>query len=346
MMLAIQASGMVTAIGFNAPASCAAMRAGIRGAKETGLWDAESGEYVVGGRVALPHWWDSVEKLADLVVPAILECLAAARPVPGRQIPILLGAPPADRPCRPRGLDEALLGEVAYRLGFEPSPASKVLPRGAVSAAVGLLEARRLIDEGGAPCCIVAAVDSLMQQDLAEYYLQRRRLLTAANSNGFSPGEAGTAILVGPAGRAAAGALTVLGVGLAREAAPIETEEPFRGDGLAEAVRAALVEAGLTLDDVAYRVTDLNGEHYKFKEAVFAMTRFDRTPKEVLFDLWHPTEYIGEVGAAIGPCVFGWALHAGQKGYALGPVALCHFSNDDGERAAVIVRYEPEGGRP
>ncbi len=71
--------------------------------------------------------------------------------------------------------------------------------------------------------------------------------------------------------------------------------------------------------------------------------RFERKPKEKLFDLWHPIEFIGEVGSAIGPCVLGLALHASQKEYGAGPTVLLHFGNDDGERAAAIVRYGATG---
>ena len=37
----------------------------------------------------------------------------------------------------------------------------------------------------------------------------------------------------------------------------------------------------------------------------------------------------------------GLALAAARKGYAPGPGVLCHFSNDDGKRAAMILRYGP-----
>ena len=64
MDLSITASGMVTAVGFNSPASLAAMRAGISGIDEVNLWDYEAGEYLSGGKVALPQWWEGLEKLA------------------------------------------------------------------------------------------------------------------------------------------------------------------------------------------------------------------------------------------------------------------------------------------
>jgi 3-oxoacyl-[acyl-carrier-protein] synthase-1 len=139
-----------------------------------------------------------------------------------------------------------------------------------------------------------------------------------------------------------AGQLEIMGLSLTREKATISSEEPFRAEGLIQAVRLALAEAKLNINHVDFRITDLNGEHYKFKEAAYVTVGVRRTSPGP-FDLWHPIEFIGEIGAAIGPCVLGWALHAGQKGYAPGPMALCHFSNDDGERAAIVVRFQPGG---
>src|SRR5262245_44906347 len=116
--LAVKASGMVTAVGFNAPASLAAMRAGIRNVNEANLWDKYSGTYLAAGKVPLPQWWVGLGKLADLAAPAILECLEAAKPVPARNIPVLLGVAPPARPFRFPGLDEQVLPEIEHRLGF------------------------------------------------------------------------------------------------------------------------------------------------------------------------------------------------------------------------------------
>jgi 3-oxoacyl-[acyl-carrier-protein] synthase-1 len=341
-MVSIVASGLVTSVGFNSPASCAAMRAGIRQVQATNLWDAESGDYVAAGRVHLPHWWVGVGKLAELVCPAIEECVRAAEPVPATEIPILLCIPSAQRPCALAGFEERLWGEIQQRLDFAISPDSRLLARDRVSAVLALREADRLLVDGRFRCCVVAGVDSLLQQDLVEHYLRQRRVLTTKNSNGFSPGEAGSAVLVAPSGGGLLGnasiVLEVLGSGLAHESATIESDEPLRGDGLAQSIKEAMRSSRLTIQDLHYRITDLNGEHYRFKEMVFAMMRFERKPREKLFDLWHPIEYVGDVGAAIGPTVLAIALHAAQKGYCIGPNVLCTFGNDDGARAALVAR--------
>jgi 3-oxoacyl-[acyl-carrier-protein] synthase-1 len=341
-MVSVIASGLVTSVGFNGQASCAAMRARIRQVGVTNLWDAQSGDYLAAGRVQLPHWWVGVGKLAELVAPAIEECVRAADPVPPTEIPILLCVPAAQRPCALPGLEQQIWAELQHKLSFEICPESRLISRDRVSVVPGLREADRLLAQSGFRCCVVAGVDSLLQQDLVEHYLRQRRLLPTKNSNGFSPGEAGRAVLVAPAGaRPPAGTsvvLEILGTGAGQESATIESDDPLRGDGLAQAISSAMRQAGVTIHDLHYRISDLNGEHYRFKEMVFAMMRFERKPKPKLFDLWHPIEYIGDVGAAIGPTVLAVALHAAQKGYGVGPNVLCTFGSDDGARAAIVAR--------
>jgi len=338
--LSIKAAGMVTCVGFNAESSCAAMRAGIRNVVETNLWDKYSGTYLPAGRVALPHWWVGVGKLADLVAPAIEECFAAAGPVQAAAIPVMLGVAPPNRPYRFRGLDETILSEIGHKFGFRLHPDSRLISNDHISVVIALREAIDLLASGKAPCVVIAAVDSLVDQRIVEYYLEKRRLLTPLETNGFCVGEAGAAVLVAPANQDGKGGLTIRGVGLGSEPANIDGEEPVKGEGLTEVVRHALRRGGLTIQDIHYRITDLNGEHYKFKEMVLAMGRFARKPTAKVFDIWHPIEYIGDVGAAIGPLLLGVALHAGKNGYGNGPNVLCTLANDDGARAAIVTSYE------
>jgi 3-oxoacyl-[acyl-carrier-protein] synthase-1 len=344
--LAIKASGMVTAVGFNAPASLAAMRAGIRNVNETNVWDAETGTLLAAGKVPLPQWWVGLGKLADLAAPAILECFQAAKPVPAANIPVLLGVAPPDRPFRFAELESQILPAIEHRLGSRLHPASRVISRDHISVVAALRDAGDLIANKKALYVVVAAVDSLLDQDLADYYLEKRRLLTPINSNGFSLGEAGSAVLVKAADAGPDGELQILGMSLGREKATIESEEPLRGQGLTQVIREALREAGLTTQECHYRIADLNGEHYRFKEWALQTGRFVRKPTPKLFDLWHPIEFIGDVGAAIGPIILAVALHASQKGYGNGPTVLCTLSNDDGERAALVVNYHSPEKKP
>lgn len=336
-VLSVVASGMVTAVGFNAPATLAALSAGISGVAEVPWLDRGSGKALRGAKVPLPQWWEGLGKLADLVAPAIHECLQAAAPEAPQNVPILLGLAEADRPGRVESLTEELLAEIEFRLALTRHRDSRVYPHGQVGCAIALQDALQIIESGHANACVVAGVDSFLHQPTLNAYIKRRRLMTASNSNGFFPGEAGCAVLVALAHSTPRDELRLVGVGRGFEPATINGSDPLRAVGLTQATRQALDGAGIGLQDVALRITDLSGEHYKFKEALFVLGRLDRGVREGTLDLWHPIEYLGEIGAAILPCILGWALHAQQFGYAPGPLTLCHVGSDDGQRAAIIA---------
>ena len=122
------------------------------------------------------------------------------------------------------------------------------------------------------------------------------------------------------------------------EPAAIGTELPLRAEGLTTAIKNALTDAGCELHELDFRITDLSGEQYYFKEAALALGRIVRVHKEE-FDVWHPAECIGEVGAVAGLAALVLAHSACRKGYAPGPGILCHAANDSGERAAAVLRY-------
>ena len=341
LRLAVTAHGMVTSVGFNGRSSCAAIRSGIRNVVQVNLWDRETGQYLSAGKVPLPQWWVGASKLAELVSPAIRECFDAA-PVAPQEIPVLLGVCAPSRLGRFSELDTCILDEAQHRLQVRLHPSSRVIPRDRVSVVVALEHASMLLAKREATYCVIAAVDSLIQQEAVDGFLADDRLITEMNPNGFFVGEAGSAILVTRADIDAGDGLVILGVGLGMEPATVSSEKPLRASGLIEAIGSALAESGLLLDELQYRITDLNGEHYRFKEMVLATLRYERKPKPKLFDLWHPIEYIGDVGAAIGPIVLGVALDASRKRYGVGPRVLCTFGNDDGERAALVVEHRAE----
>jgi 3-oxoacyl-[acyl-carrier-protein] synthase-1 len=104
-------------------------------------------------------------------------------------------------------------------------------------------------------------------------------------------------------------------------------------------MRAALDQAGLAYGDISYRLADLSGEHYYFKEASLAQSRLWRSHRDPE-EIWHPADSFGYTGAAVIPILLGVGLIAGRKGYAPGPIALAHAAHDDGRRAAMVLRME------
>lgn len=338
--LSVISSGMVTAVGLTAKATSAAVRAAINRTVDTRFKD-RGGEWILGASVPLDAPWCGLKKLEVLATTAIRECLSNAQGGMPQRIPLLLCVAEADRAGRIDGI-ESLLDRVQGRLGFPLAPGSTILPQGRVGGVAALQLARTMIHEQGIGYCLVAGVDSYLVGRTLASYEARRRLLTSMNSNGFIPGEAAAAVLVGAPEVTASADVLCTGFGFGRERATVESEEPLRSDGLVVALRELERDGGVSLEDAEYRYTDCSGEQYWFKQDRLAVMRTRRQLRP-RFDHLHPADCIGEVGAAVVPCVLGLALAAVQKRYASGHIALAHFSNDGEERAAMLLRLAREG---
>ena len=90
------------------------------------------------------------------------------------------------------------------------------------------------------------------------------------------------------------------------------------------------------MHEIDYRIADLSGEQYRFKEASLALSRLIRAKREQQA-LWHPADCVGETGAAAVPLMLGVALTAARKRYAPGPMGLLQAANDDGRRIALVL---------
>jgi 3-oxoacyl-[acyl-carrier-protein] synthase I len=334
--LAILGSGLVSGVGLSAPASCAAIRCGIANFQETRFIDA-AGDPIIGSPVALdPPCWGQ-ERLLEMLRRAVHECIASGNAAPG-SLPLLLCVAERDRPGRTDRVEYELFAELQQRLGYRFHPSSMILPHGRVSVVAALILARKLIYEQNHPRVLVAAVDSLLVRGSLAAFEEQERLLTGQNSNGFIPGEAAAAVLLGRPDLAKARELVCTGIGVGAEPAALGSGAPLRGEGLTQAFKAALADAECEMHDMSYRITDNSGEHYYFKEADFALSRTLRRHKENFY-IWHPADCIGEVGAAIGPVVLAVAKAATDKGYGYGPNILCHWGNDGGRRGAAVLRH-------
>ncbi len=336
MPLAVRGIGLVTSVGLSAPAACAAIRAKLTNPCETRYIDSAGG-WIKAHEVPLEEPWRGLAKLARMAAMAIEECLQAVERIDWPQIPVLLCVAEQDRPGRMDGLDSRLLPEIEQVLGVAFASSSAIVPHGRASAAVALREARNLIRDSRAPGVVVAAADSLLNWQTLSHYERADRLLTKRNSNGFMAGEGAGAVLVSAAGGGPE--LLCTGLGLAMEAAHIDSGEPLRADGLTSAIKAALADAELQMHDIAFRIADVSGEQYYFNEAALALTRSLRRRKEK-FDIWHPAECIGEAGAVAGISLIAVADAACRKGYSQGSDILAHMSNDNGRRAAMTLRFK------
>ena len=334
--IAILDTGLVTSVGLSAPASCAAIRARIGNPTETRFLGGD-GEWIMAHQVALAQPWRGRTLLARMAAMAIDECLASVPTDEWRAIPLVLCVAEDERRGRLQGLDDQLFGDIEEVLAARFSPASATIAQGRVSVALALMHARALLYERGAHRVLIAATDSLVTWPSLNYYTSNDRLLTALNPNGFMAGEAAGALLVGrPTGAAQ---LVCSGLGFATEKAHVDSGQPLKAEGLASAIKVALAEAGCAIHQLDFRIADLSGEQYYFKEASLAVSRLLRAQKED-FQLWHPAECVGAVGAAAGTVCLAVARMAAAKGYAPGRGVMLHLGNDEGQRAAIVAFQE------
>jgi 3-oxoacyl-[acyl-carrier-protein] synthase I len=334
--LAVLGTGLVTSVGATAAATCSAFRAKATNPLETPFIDAH-GAWIMAHQVEMTPPCKGLDKLSRMACWAIEEALNLLDQKLWGDLPLLLCVAEADRPGRQDGLDDKLLSLIQDQLKTTFAPASALVPHGRVGLAVALAQARTLIESGRVPGVLLVGVDSLISWATLSRYEQQDRLLTEANSDGFMPGEAAGALWVGPSSRTTP-QLLCTGIGFGKERAPLDSGQPCRADGLTQAIRACLEEAGRALHELDWRITDNSGETYYFKESSLALTRLLRQDKES-FDLWHPAECTGECGAATGFTVVAAARDATEKAYAPGSRVLAHWSNDAGQRAAITLEY-------
>src|SRR5882672_3247599 len=333
--IAIRSTGLVTSVGLSAPAACAAMRCKLTNPSETRFIDS-AGEWIMGHGVPLDEPWRGLAKLTKMAALAIDECLAGVASEERRDIPLLLCVAERERPGRLEGLDDRLFVDIANELNIRFASTSRVIAQGRVSVAVALGHARRLIQEQKVARVLIAATDTLLTWPTLSKYEHSDLLLTNRNSNGFMPGEGAGALLIeGPAGQ---DELLCTGLGFGVEKAHIDSGEPLRADGLATALKAALTEAAQEMHDLDFRITDVSGEQYYFKEASLALSRTLRKRKEE-FDIWHPAECTGEAGALAGVSIIALADASCRKHFAPGPQILAHLANDAGQRAAITLQF-------
>lgn len=335
-VLSIVASGMVSAVGLSAPASCAAIRCALDNFQETRFID-QGGEWLVGAPVMLPEPSSGYAQLVGMAAMAIAECVAGLPAEDIREMPLLLGVAEVDRPGRLAGLEQPLLQAIEERLGYRFHERSCVIPRGRVSAAVALLNARKLIEQGCSKV-LIAGVDSYLTAATLAAYQERDRLLGSHCQDGFIPGEGAAAVLVTAACASEEPQLLCLGLGFGVEKATVESEGlPLRADGLTQAVKAAFADCGFGYELVDYRLADLPGEQYYFKAA---LARSNPAGAQGARRTLEPCGLHRRVRSDDRPRA---AVHRPcrlTQGYAHGPQVLCHSGNDAGERAAVVLGYQ------
>ena len=269
---------------------------------------------------------------------AITDCLQTPFPQPFEQVPLLIGLAEPDRPGVNPAVAETILDAVQEKLGLQFHPElSQTISKGHTAGFEALRVMTQLVHDHSLTTFLICGVDSYLNARSLLWLDEHYRLKTEENSDGVIPGEAAAAVLVSrrpldedkPAVR-------IAGLGFGFESAHILSDEPLLGLGLAQATKAALADAGIAMHDIDFRISDVTGEGYGFKEQVLLMARTLRKVKEEL-PIWHCAEFIGDAGAAVGTSELVVTHRAMTKGYAPGNRVGCFTSSVAGDRATAIV---------
>jgi 3-oxoacyl-[acyl-carrier-protein] synthase-1 len=330
---------MVSPVGLSAAASGAALRAGVAGFGELPYRDSV-GEPVVGATVpGLPLRQPRTHRLLDILTVALQDCLIGVDIPRHQPIPLLVGLAEQGRPGGGAELAGQIVSVLDARLGRRFHPAlSRVFSIGHTSTFAALRIARALLEDAAVPACLVCGVDSYVNAPSLLWLERTLRLKTPLNSDGVIPGEAAAAILV-QRERPAGARVRIAGLGFGLEKASVLDEDPLLGLGMTEAARAALKEAGLGWHDTHFRLSDVTGESYGFRELALAEARLARVRLEK-HPIWHPADSIGDCGAAAGLVLLVMGRRALDHGYAPGPCFLALTAAVPGGRAVAVVRRE------
>lgn len=345
-LLLVSSVGMVCSVGLNAASSCAAVRARIARFLETPFHDGAGQPIIAAAVPEVLQGRQGPQRLAPLLAGAIRDCLrgrsAAVQSSGGAPI-LLVAIDDLHRPDYFEELPQRLLADVQGILGVRFASKSQVVAGGKTGFFRTLEQARELLRNGVAESCLVAAVDSFINSRALRWLEEQDRLKTELNSDGIIPGEAAAALWVTRSESDGSGLLEIQGLGFAEERSPLEDDQPNLAIGLAEALRRAMADAGLSLAEIDFRVGGMAGERLEFMEASTALARIQRVHKES-FELWVPAEKLGDTGAALPACMIVLTSVGIAKGYAPGRRALLSQSSQSAERAACVVAA-PAGGR-
>lgn len=343
--------GMTTSVGLSAPETAAAVRAGLalfarssvhdqRGEPFTLAEVPDGGLAPLADEVAaeLPGLTTREARLLRLATQPLRECLAAlpARaPTPGVVVALPAphltnGARPIDGPRFLRRLAVQVGGRVDVRRS-DASPTGRAGGLAAVQTAIAALRA------GRAAYVVAGGVDTY--RDLYVLgSLDRARRVSSAHPDGFVPSEGAAFLLLATRGTAEwAGVRPIAAVTPAAtgvESGHLYSEAPYRGEGLAEAVRG-LVDGGALPLPVREVYASMNGEHHWAKEWGVSFLR-NRAAFDAEHGMHHPADCAGDTGAACGPLMVGLAAVGIAERYRRSP-CLVYASSDDGPRAALGV---------
>jgi 3-oxoacyl-[acyl-carrier-protein] synthase-1 len=337
-------TGMVTAVGIGSAQTASSVRAGISRYQESAVYNKrfEPMTLALLPDAALPPLHDDLAqlpgftsrqmrmlRLADGALKEVLKDVNLQQPPP------LLLAGPEPFADRPAALTPAFVQQLMTQTGVKLDAAqSAVFPAGRAGGLLALRAALALLAQGKHDYALVGGVDSYLDLYLLATLDQADRVLAPGVMDGFCPGEgAGFVLLCSErVSKSHTPLARVHAPGIGAEPGHRYSKEPYRGDGLATAVNEAVADCQQPLQTV---LCSLNGENFGVKEWGVAFLRNKAAFAEP-FEMLHPADCCGDLGAAFAPVLIGLAAIGMHKQYLSTP-CLVWCSSEYEQRGAVCV---------
>jgi len=343
----LKAVSAVTPVGLNAEQTAAAVRSGISAYDESSIYNKRFNPMSMAllPEDALPPLNEEISeempgltsrqiRLLRLSHLALDELMAKFPSI--ETLPIFLSGPEKlpeqTQPCYPQ-----LIEHISKQSGVKfHEKHNVILPFGRAGGIWALHYAMAYLQAGYSQYAIVGGVDTYLDLYLLGTLDAEDRILAEGIMDSFAPGEGAGFFIISsqpePFEETSLN-ITLHPPGLAAEEGHRYSEEPYRGDGLAEAVTSALDKANLL--PIQTIVASLNGENFGAKELGVATTRnSDRLNPE--YEISHPADCFGDIGAAYFPVTVALTAQGFLENTIVSPV-LDYASSELQHRAAVCM---------
>lgn len=334
--------GMLTPVGFDAASTAAAVRAGVSAYKDAIYYNKNLDPMRIAAIPddVLPPLNENIEstfglttrvkRLLRLAAPA-LEQISVLHSI-NEPVPLLLSGPEAIDDCK-APLDKTVFSLLEKQTGMKLyQPHCVLMNSGRAGGIQAIKLAFEYFSKTGKDYVLVGGIDTYIDPYVLGTLDRDDRVLAQNIMDGFVPSEAAAFILF-VSERAVRNLQTrssniVFLPGMSEEAGHRYSEEPYRGDGLANAFKVAIENADIHAANYVY--ASMNGENFCAKEYAVACSR-NRTCLGDSMQIEHPADCLGDIGAAFAPVMLGIMTELNAK------PGLLYCSSDGAERGAVCI---------
>jgi 3-oxoacyl-[acyl-carrier-protein] synthase-1 len=338
----VAAVGMLTPVGFDSVSTAAAVRAGMSAYEDSSQYNKRFHQMrmALAPEDALPPLNPELEsvmgmsarqsRMLRLATPALQEAMGK---VPLKEPPPLFLALPESIPEYSSTIGTSFLDHLIVQTGVAiDRKSSRIIATGRAGGLDVIDLVFKYFNASGKDVALVGGVDTYLDPLLLGVLDSENRVLADNIPDGFAPGEAAGFLLLVSERVVAKLPFKVKAAlyspGLANEKGHRFSEEPYRGEGLAEAFNKAIMNSnGAPISSI---YASLNGENFGAKELGLASMR-NKNAFITQVKVEHPADCFGDVGAAFGPILIGLTSFNPPGNY------LGYCSSDQQSRAAIVT---------